>query len=174
MRLEWNKGDKVIDICWCPKLKALSYTKLKTEANKYVDNTYSVTRNIGRLSITYTNWEYNKICHVLLRSDKLFKNSPCAVEVKALQETLKWLSTLPDDYRQQINTPFSFAVETNFDENGKEYQIYYITVKKSWLVKNNLQCIADPLLVALNRNELIAAENKFPKYSKYKKEIIYI
>lgn len=172
MIFEWNKGTKELSVLYDKNYFGKGINVYRTKSYKYVDSTYSVTYRIGGLFISYTNWEYDDILYVTLQSDKKFRNTECADSVKDLLDTLSQFNEPKEKFK--VEPPFSFAIECNFDENGDEYHTYYITAKKSWFEENNLECVIRPLLLALKRDEIIAARDKFPPYHKNKKEVIWI
>ena len=111
--------------------------------------------------------------HVILKSTDKFSNSSCASEVAKLQLALK--NFVDDEHSlYKVKPPFSFAIENSVDKDDNMYNTYYITVKKQWLIEHGLYQMCNQLFRNIFIDEFIENANKFPKYHKYKKEVIYL
>ena len=154
------------------------YCVYHNNAVKFVQSHYYKIIDFFGLRIEYNNYNYDDIMHVILKSTDKFSNLSCASEVAKLQIALK---TFVDNEHLSFKTrpPFSFANEDNFDcendtDDGYMYTTYYITVEKKWLIKHGLYQMCNQLLRNVFVDEFVKNAHKFPKYSKYKKEIIFL
>ncbi len=149
------------------------YCVYHNNAVKFVEShCYKIIDFFG-LRIEYNNYNYDDVMHVILKSTDKFSNSSCASEVAKLQLALK--NFVDDEHSlYKVKPPFSFAIENSVDKDDNMYNTYYITVKKQWLIEHGLYQMCNQLFRNIFINEFIENAHKFPKYHKYKKEVIYL
>lgn len=148
------------------------YCVYHNNAVKFVESHYYKIIDFFGLRIEYNNYNYDDVMHVILKSTDKFSNSSCASEVAKLQLALK--NFVDDEHSlYKVKPPFSFAIENSVDKDDNMYNTYYITVKKQWLIEHGLYEIINPLMRNIFIDEFIENVHKFPKYHKYKKEVIY-
>lgn len=149
------------------------YCVYHNNAVKFVESHYYKIIDFFGLRIEYNNYNYDDVMHVILKSTDKFSNSSCASEVAKLQLALK--NFVDDEHSlYKVKPPFSFAIENSVDKDDNMYNTYYITVKKQWLIKHGLYQMCNQLFRNIFINEFIENAHKFPKYHKYKKEVIYL
>ena len=149
------------------------YCVYHNNAVKFVESHYYKIIDFFGLRIEYNNYDYDDVMHVILKSTDKFSNSSCASEVAKLQLSLK--NFVDDEHSlYKVKPPFSFAIENSVDKDDNMYNTYYITVKKQWLIEHGLYEIINPLMRNIFIDEFIENAHKFPKYHKYKKEVIYL
>ena len=149
------------------------YCVYHNNAVKFVESHYYKIIDFFGLRIEYNNYNYDDVMHVILKSTDKFSNSSCASEVAKLQLALK--NFVDDEHSlYKVKPPFSFAIENSVDKDDKMYNTYYITVKKQWLIEHGLYQMCNQLFRNIFINEFIENAHKFPKYHKYKKEVIYL
>ena len=149
------------------------YCVYHNNAVKFVESHYYKIIDFFGLRIEYNNYNYDDVMHVILKSTDKFLNSSCASEVAKLQLALK--NFVDDEHSlYKVKPPFSFAIENSVDKDDNMYNTYYITVKKQWLIEHGLYEIINPLMRNIFIDEFIENAHKFPKYHKYKKEVIYL
>ena len=149
------------------------YCVYHNNAVKFVESHYYKIIDFFGLRIEYNNYDYDDVMHVILKSTDKFSNSSCASEVAKLQLALK--NFVDDEHSlYKVKPPFSFAIENSVDKDDNMYNTYYITVKKQWLIEHGLYEIINPLMRNIFIDEFIENAHKFPKYHKYKKEVIYL
>ena len=149
------------------------YCVYHNNAVKFVESHYYKIIDFFGLRIEYNNYNYDDVMHVILKSTDKFSNSSCASEVAKLQLALK--NFVDDEHSlYKVKPPFSFAIENSVDKDDNMYNTYYITVKKQWLIEHGLYEIINPLMRNIFIDEFIENAHKFPKYHKYKKEVIYL
>ena len=142
-------------------------------AIKHVEEHYYKIIDFFGLRIEYNNYNYDDVMHLMLKSTDKFSNTESAGEVAKLQVAL---ANFVNDEKSafKVKPPFSFAIENSVDKDGNMYNTYYITVKKQWLIDHGLYGIINPLIRNVFAQEYFKNAYKFPKYSKYKKEVIWI
>ena len=140
---------------------------------KHIESYYYKIIDFFGLRIEYNHYNCDDIMHLIIKSTDKFSNTECASEVAKLQIALK---RFVDDEQSsfKIKPPFSFSIEGACDPNGNMYNIYYITVKKQWLIDHHLYGIINPLIRNVFIEDYLKNEHKFPKYHKYKTEVIWI
>lgn len=149
------------------------YCVYHNNAVKFVESHYYKIIDFFGLRIEYNNYNYDDVMHIILKSTDKFSGSPCADKVASLQIALK--NFVNDEHSlYKIKPPFSFAIENSVDKDDNMYNTYYITVKKQWLIEHGLYEIINPLMRNIFIDEFIENAHKFPKYHKYKKEVIYL
>ena len=149
------------------------YCVYHNNAVKFVESHYYKIIDFFGLRIEYNNYNYDDVMHVILKSTDKFSNSSCASEVAKLQLALK--NFVDDEHSlYKVKPPFSFAIENSVDKDDKMYNTYYITVKKQWLIEHDLYQMCNQLFRNIFIDEFIENAHKFPKYHKYKKEVIYL
>ena len=149
------------------------YCVYHNNAVKFVESHYYKIIDFFGLRIEYNNYNYDDVMHVILKSTDKFSNSSCASEVAKLQLSLK--NFVDDEHSlYKIKPPFSFAIENSVDKDDNMYNTYYITVKKQWLIEHGLYQMCNKLFRNIFIDEFIENAHKFPKYHKYKKEVIYL
>ena len=149
------------------------YCVYHNNAVKFVESHYYKIIDFFGLRIEYNNYNYDDVMHVILKSTDKFSNSSCASEVSKLQLALK--NFVDDEHSlYKVKPPFSFVIENSVDKDDNMYNTYYITVKKQWLIEHGLYEIINPLMRNIFIDEFIENAHKFPKYHKYKKEVIYL
>ena len=149
------------------------YCVYHNNAVKFVESHYYKIIDFFGLRIEYNNYNYDDVMHVILKSTDKFSNSSCASEVAKLQLALK--NFVDDEHSlYKVKPPFSFAIENSVGGDDNMYNTYYITVKKQWLIEHGLYQMCNQLFRNIFINEFIENAHKFPKYHKYKKEVIYL
>ena len=149
------------------------YCVYHNNAVKFVESHYYKIIDFFGLRIEYNNYNYDDVMHVILKSTDKFSNSSCASEVAKLQLALK--NFVDDEHSlYKVKPPFSFAIENSVDKDDNMYNTYYITVKKQWLIEHGLYQMCNQLFRNIFIDEFIENAHKFPKYHKYKKEVIYL
>ena len=149
------------------------YCVYHNNAVKFVESYYYKIIDLFGLRIEYNNYNYDDVMHVILKSTDKFSNLSCASEVAKLQLALK--NFVDDEHSlYKVKPPFSFAIENSVDKDDNMYNTYYITVKKQWLIEHGLYKMCNQLFRNIFINEFIENAHKFPKYHKYKKEVIYL
>ena len=149
------------------------YCVYHNNAVKFVESHYYKIIDFFGLRIEYNNYNYDDVMHVILKSTDKFSNSSCASEVAKLQLSLK--NFVDDEHSlYKIKPPFSFAIENSVDKDDNMYNTYYITVKKQWLIEHGLYQMCNQLFRNIFIDDFIENAHKFPKYHKYKKEVIYL
>ena len=149
------------------------YCVYHNNAVKFVESHYYKIIDFFGLRIEYNNYDYDDVMHVILKSTDKFSNSSCASEVAKLQLALK--NFVDDEHSlYKVKPPFSFAIENSVDKDDNMYNTYYITVKKQWLIEHGLYQMCNQLFRNIFIDEFIENAHKFPKYHKYKKEVIYL
>ena len=149
------------------------YCVYHNNAVKFVESHYYKIIDFFGLRIEYNNYNYDDVMHVILKSTDKFSNSSFTSEVAKLQLSLK--NFVDDEHSlYKVKPPFSFAIENSVDKDDNMYNTYYITVKKQWLIEHGLYEIINPLMRNIFIDEFIENAHKFPKYHKYKKEVIYL
>lgn len=149
------------------------YCVYHNNAVKFVESHYYKIVDFFGLRIEYNNYNYDDVMHVILKSTDKFSNSSCVSEVTKLQLALK--NFVDDEHSlYKVKPPFSFAIENSVDKDDNMYNTYYITVKKQWLIEHDLYQMCNQLFRNIFIDEFIENAHKFPKYHKYKKEVIYL
>ena len=149
------------------------YCVYHNNAVKFVESHYYKIIDFFGLRIEYNNYNYDDVMHIILKSTDKFSGSPCADKVASLQVALK--NFVNDEHSlYKIKPPFSFAIENSVDKDDNMYNTYYITVKKQWLIEHGLYQMCNQLFRNIFIDEFIENAHKFPKYHKYKKEVIYL
>lgn len=149
------------------------YCTYHNNAIKHVEEHYYKIIDFFGLRIEYNDYNYDDVMHLMLKSTDKFSNTESAKEVTKLQIALKCF-VHNEKSTFKTKPPFSFAIENAIDKNGNMYNIYYITVKKQWLIEHNLYGIINPLIRNVFSEEYFKNAYKFPTYHKYKKEVIWI
>lgn len=140
---------------------------VKTPAYKYISKYIDINIYFLGFHIYYSDTNYNKICHIILRYNNTFKNTdPEGVTNfrKLLNKYINWESKADPP-------PFSFNYEYVGHENGKDLYNYYITVEKSWLQEHAKFLVPNIVTEIIEIDELKTNEHKFPKYNKFIKKI---
>ena len=149
------------------------YCVYHNNAVKFVESHYYKIIDFFGLRIEYNNYNYDDVMHVILKSTDKFSNSSFTSEVAKLQLSLK--NFVDDEHSlYKVKPPFSFAIENSVDKDDNMYNTYYITVKKQWLIEHGLYQMCNQLFRNIFIDEFIENAHKFPKYHKYKKEVIYL
>lgn len=155
------------------------YCVYHNNAVKFVESHYYKIIDFFGLRIEYNNYNYDDVMHIILKSTDKFSCSQCSDKVASLQVALK--NFVNDEHSlYKVRPPFSFAIEDSFDyendakSNDNMYVTYYITVKKQWLIDHGLYGIINPLMRNVFVDKYVKNIHKFPKYNKYKKEVIYL
>ena len=149
------------------------YCVYHNNAVKFVESHYYKIIDFFGLRIEYNNYNYDDVMHVILKSTDKFSNSSFTSEVAKLQLSLK--NFVDDEHSlYKVKPPFSFAIENSVDKDDNMYNTYSITVKKQWLIEHGLYQMCNQLFRNIFIDEFIENAHKFPKYHKYKKEVIYL
>ena len=149
------------------------YCVYHNNAVKFVESHHYKIIDFFGLRIEYNNYNYDDVMHIILKSTDKFSGSTCADKVASLQVALK--NFVNDEHSlYKVKPPFSFAIENSVDKDDNMYNTYYITVKKQWLIEHGLYQMCNQLFRNIFIDDFIENAHKFPKYHKYKKEVIYL
>ena len=138
---------------------------------KGLDSIYQWSISIFGFVITYGDFNYNRIIHIMLNHQKdNYKRSENKHEISVFKESL--LSYLKNNFKN-VGTPFNWNCSFNKDTGTI---IYYITGKKKWFEDNNLSDLVSGYVEICGRDNIIKNLKKFPKYNprKFSKVIEYI
>ena len=168
MKSIWfNNGEKCISFSFDKELVKNFIKVKKTDSIKGLDSIYQYSISIFGLVITYGDFNYNRIIHIMLNHQKdNYTKSSQNHEISVLKETL--LSYIKKNFKN-VTTPFNWNCSLNKDTGEI---IYYITGKKSYFENNNLSDIVNGYIEICGRDNIISNLNRFPKYNIRKHSVI--
>lgn len=159
----FHNGEKCISFLFDKELVKKFVKVLKTDTVKGLDSIYQKSISIFGFVITYGDFNYNRIIHVMIDHQKdNYTNSPQNHEIKVLKETL--LAYMKNNFKN-VTTPFNWNCSLNSD-TGEIF--YYITGKKKWFEDNNLSDLVNAYVEICGRDRIIANLHRFPKYNPQK------
>ena len=155
----FSNGEKCISFSFDKELINKFIKVKKTDAVKGLDSIYQKSISIFGLVITYGDFNYNRIIHIMINHQKdNYTRSKQHHEITVLKETL--LTYMKNNFKN-VTTPFNWNCSLN--DNGEI--IYYITGKKKWFEDNNLSDLVNAYVEICGRDKIISNLHRFPKYN---------
>lgn len=148
----------------------------KSKCRKYIDSIYFKSIWFFGLYISYNDYNYNNVVHVILDSRNTFRRTETSDQLVALSNQLKETVIAADGYsRKWRKSPVSFGSEVaEIDDNGNEHYRFYITAKKNWLERNGYGPLVPKEYFNDYCEDIDKNKDKFPKYRRFMREVIFV
>ncbi len=163
MKRWFDNGNKCISISFNKDKIKEGIKKTNTDKNPYINSMYEETYNILGIQITYTDFNFNKIIHVMIDEDDNYTASEDYKNIKVLKETC-YEKIKNDDYHQTLPFNLNYGIK----ENGNK--VLFITGLRDYFLNSGLASLATPVNEILERTKKY--ENYFPKYDINKTNIV--
>ena len=155
----YHNGEKAISFSFDKELVKNFIKILKSDTVKGLDSIYQKSISIFGFVITFGDFNYNRIIHVMINHQKdNYKRSSQKHEITVLKETL--LTYMKNNFKN-VTTPFNWNCSLNSD-TGEIF--YYITGKKKWFEdKEDDVVVADDIYGYLVKyvNNFLSEKNFF-------------
>lgn len=164
MKKWFDNGNKCISITF-DKSSIKNCSKTNSDKNPYINSIYEVTYNIFGLKIIYTNFNFNKIVHIMIDEDDNYTSSIDYQNIKFLKEAC-YNKIDTDNYSQTLPFNLNYAIKKN------KNKILFITGKRDYFIQNGLSSLVTSVAEIIERTRKY--EQYFPEYNPEKTNIVLI